>query len=192
MMENLFLVCIVPPVSIVEDIDVIRNSISDKHKVFESLKRPAHITLYNPVKISSLEKEKRFFSALDRAAYSNAFHQTIQNFNSFPQHTIYIDVEQNESLMKLQAQIKSELKPLKLLDEKNNFKFTPHLTIAFKDVKPHQFTAILDEYQNKNFKRTFEINHLSVYKHIDKRWQPFKEIQFKNPDAKPGVLNLFS
>ncbi|MDN3588164.1 2'-5' RNA ligase family protein [Pedobacter aquatilis] len=192
MMENLFLVCIVPPISIVEDIDVIRNEISEKYQLFQSLKRPAHITLYNPVKISSLEKEKQFFSTLENAAFSTPFSQVIKNFNSFPQHTIYIDVEQNESLVKLQSQIKRELKPLNLLDEKNNFKFTPHLTIAFKDVKPHQYAAIMDEYQNKNFKRTFDVNHFSVYKHIDKRWQPFKEIPFKNPNTKPGLLNLFS
>jgi len=111
-MENLFLVCIVPPISIIEDIDVIRNHISEKYQVFESLKRPAHITLYNPVKISSLEKEKQFFRALEDAAYSISFNQVIKNFNSFLQHTIYIDVEQNNDLMKLQAQLKSELKPL--------------------------------------------------------------------------------
>lgn len=191
-MENLFLVCLIPPISIIDDVDIIRNDISEKHRVFESLKRPAHITLYNPVKISSLEKEKRFFSALEDAAYSVSFTQVIKNFNSFPQHTIYIDVEQNSGLMNLQRQIKSTLTPLKLLDEKNNFKFTPHLTIAFKDVKPNQYASIMEEYGDKNFKRSFEVNQFSVYKHMNKRWQPFKEITFKNPDTKPGVLNLFS
>ena len=191
-MENLFLVCLVPPIYIVEDIDVIRNDISEKHQVYESLKRPAHITLYNPVKIYSLEKEKRFFRALEDSAYSVSFTQVIKNFNSFPQHAIYIDVEQNDHLMNLQRQIKSELNPLKLLEEKNNFKFTPHLIVAFKDVKPNHYASIMEEYRDKNFKRSFEVNHFSVYKHMNKRWQPFKEIQFKNPDTKPGILNLFS
>lgn len=51
-MENLFLVCLIPPISIVEDINEIRTYISDKFNVHESLKRPAHITLYPPVKLS--------------------------------------------------------------------------------------------------------------------------------------------
>lgn len=59
-MENLFLICLIPPTTIIEDVDVIRNDISEKYKVYESLKRPVHITLYNPVKIPSFELEKVF------------------------------------------------------------------------------------------------------------------------------------
>ncbi|MCZ4244850.1 2'-5' RNA ligase family protein [Pedobacter punctiformis] len=190
-MENLFLVCIIPPVSIVEDIDLIRNDISAKYNVHESLKRPAHITLYNPVKLSSALQEQKFFDALERACFMNTFEQVLKNFSAFAPHTIYIDVEKNDEIMKLQGQIKKELKPLALLPEKNNFKFTPHLTIAFKDVKPETFESIMNEYQEKQFKRTFTINNFSVYKYMDKRWRPYKEFQFKHIENKPKPLSLF-
>ena len=68
-MENLFLVCLIPPKDIVDDIDNLRNFISEKFKVFESLKRPVHLTLYDPVKITSLSQEESFFNALNNAAY---------------------------------------------------------------------------------------------------------------------------
>lgn len=190
-MENLFLVCLIPPISIVEDIDVIRGEISDKYKVYESLKRPAHITLYNPVKISSLEKEKSFFKALEEASFSEIFSQVLKGFNSFAPHTVFIDVERNQSIMHLQAQIKSALQPLALLPERDNFKFNPHLTVAFKDVKPATYSLIVDEYQTKNFKRVFFVDSFSVYKHLDKRWQPYKEFVLKNPQDKPKPLSLF-
>ena len=73
--------------------------------MYESLKRPAHITLYNPVKLTSLAQEECFFSALDRAAYSAPFNQVLKNFNAFPEHTFYLDVEQNESIMNLKSAI---------------------------------------------------------------------------------------
>ncbi|RZL44661.1 MAG: 2'-5' RNA ligase family protein [Pedobacter sp.] len=190
-MENLFLVCLIPPVSIVEDIEVIRNDISIKYNVLESLKRPVHITLYNPVKIDSLVTEKEFFKALENASYMESFSQILKNFNSFPQHTFYIDVEQNANLMKLQAQIKAELKPLKLIPSKDIIKFTPHLTIAFRDIKPMVYDSIMEEYKQKNFKRSFPVSGFSVYKHIDKSWRPFREFEFKNPDLKPKPLSLF-
>lgn len=190
-MENLFLVCLIPPVSIVEDIDVIRNEISDKYNVYESLKRPAHITLYNPVKISSLEKEKSFFKTLDSASFSESFSQVLKGFISFVPHTVFIDVERNAYIMQLQAQIKSALKPLALLNEKDNFKFNPHLTIAFKDVKPETYSSIMAEYKDKNFKREFLVDRFSVYKHLDKRWQPYKEFVFKSPKDKLKPLSLF-
>lgn len=117
-MENLFLVCLIPPISIVEDIDEIRNNISQKYSVFESLKRPAHITLYNPVKISSQNQEEKFLKALNDAAYLNPFEQVLKNFNSFEPHTVYIDVFQNESIMRLQSQIKTALKPLNIFRRK--------------------------------------------------------------------------
>jgi 2'-5' RNA ligase len=190
-MENLFLVCLVPPISIVEDIDEIRTYISEKFNVHESLKRPAHITLYPPVKLSSLETEKRFFKALEDASFNTPFTQVLRNFNSFLEHTFFLDVEQNEGIMNLQTQIKKELQPLKLLEKKDGTKFNPHLTLAFRDVKPPVFQQISAEFKDRKFKREFQVSSSSVYKHMDKRWQPFKEFIFKDPDTKPRPLSLF-
>ncbi|TCD21777.1 2'-5' RNA ligase family protein [Pedobacter psychrodurus] len=188
-MENLFLVCLVPPVSITEDIDEIRTYISEKFNVHESLKRPAHITLYPPVKLSAYEAEKSFFKALTDASFSQPFIQVLRNFNSFPEHTFYLDVEQNEGLMTLEKQISKALQPLKLLEKKE--KFNPHLTLAFRDVKPPIFKQIATEFKDRKFKREFSVSSFSVYKHMDKKWQPFKEFSFKNPDTKPKALSLF-
>ncbi|MDQ0638198.1 2'-5' RNA ligase [Pedobacter sp. W3I1] len=188
-MENLYLVCLVPPVSIAEDIDEIRTYISAKFNVHESLKRPAHITLYPPIKLSSLAAEKRFFKVLENAAFSVPFIQVLRNFNSFPEHTFYLDVEQNEGLMTLEKQITKALQPLKLLEKKE--KFNPHLTLAFRDVKPPIFKQIAAEFKDRKFKREFPVSSFSVYKHMDKRWQPFKEFSFKDPETKPKTLSLF-
>jgi len=190
-MENLFLVCLVPPVSVVEDVDEIRNYISDKFNVHESLKRPAHITLYPPVKLSSQEAERKFFNALEAASYLKAFSQVLKNFNAFPEHTFYIDVEQNEGIMNLEKQIRKELLPLKLLNKSSGNKFNPHLTLAYRDIKPPVFKEILIDFKDRKFKREFQVSSFSVYKHIDKRWQPYKEFAFKNTADKPKIPNLF-
>ncbi|GGE42449.1 2'-5' RNA ligase [Pedobacter psychrotolerans] len=191
-MENLFLVCLVPPVSIVEDIDAIRNYISEEFNVYESLKRPAHITLYNPVKITTLEMEERFFNTLAFATYQDSFMQVLSHFGSFPSHTFYLNVVQNPGIMNLQAQIKTALKPLKLLPQTDHFKYTPHLTLAFKDVKPPVFEEIIKTFKDRKFKREFLVSGFSVYKHVNKRWQPYKEFMFKNPKDNPKILDLFS
>lgn len=190
-MENLFLVCLIPPVSIVEDIDVIRTDLSERFNVLESLKRPAHITLYNPVKISSGAAELSFFKALESASFANPFIQVIKNYHSFAPHTIYINVDQNEGIMQLQSQIKKALRPLNLWPQKENSKFTPHLTIAFKDVKPNVYAEIIDDLKDKKFKREFLVGSFSVYKHIDKKWRPYKEYPFKNPQTQTKPLSLF-
>ena len=188
-MENLFLVCLVPPVSVTEDIDEIRTYISEKFNVHESLKRPAHITLYPPVKLSAYDAEKRFFNALADAAFSQPFTQVLRNFNSFLEHTFYLDVEQNEGLVSLEKQITKALQPLKLIAKKE--KFNPHLTLAFRDVKPPIFKQISAEFKDRKFKREFQVSSFYVYKHMDKRWQPFKEFSFKDPNTKPKALSLF-
>lgn len=187
-MENLFLVCLIPPVSIAEDINEIRTYISDKFNVHESLKRPAHITLYPPVKISSFDAEKSFFKALADASFHQSFTQILRNFNSFPEHTFYLDVEQNDGLMHLEKKITKALQPLKLIEKKE--KFNPHLTLAFRDLKPI-FKQICAEFKDRKFKREFVVSSFSVYKHVDKRWQPYREFSFKDPDIKPKALSLF-
>lgn len=190
-MENLFLVCLVPPVSIVEDIDEIRTYISEQFNVHESLKRPAHITLYPPVKLSSLEAENRFFKALRDASFNIPFTQVLKNFSSFPEHTFFLDVERNEGILNLEKQIRTALLPLKLQEKRDTNKFNPHLTLAFKDLKPPVFKQITEAFKDRKFKREFPVSSFSVYKHQDKRWQPFKEFSFKNPDTKPKALSLF-
>ncbi|MEH3114696.1 2'-5' RNA ligase family protein [Pedobacter terrae] len=187
-MENLFLVCLIPPASIAEDIDEIRAYISNKFNVHESLKRPAHITLYPPVKISGYNAEKNFFKALSDVTFHQPFTQVLRNFNSFPEHTFYLDVEQNEGIMLLEKQISTALQPFKLIEKKE--KFNPHLTLAFRDIRPI-FRQICLEFKDRKFKREFLVSSFSVYKHVDKRWKPFREFPFKNPDTKPKVLSLF-
>ncbi|WP_343522347.1 2'-5' RNA ligase family protein [Pedobacter sp.] len=188
-MENLFLVCLVPPVSIAEDIDEIRNYISAQFNVHESLKRPVHITLYPPVKLSSLEAENRFFNALEDAAFHAPFTQVLKNFSSFPEHTFFLDVEKNEGIMNLEKQLSKALQPLKLIAKKE--KFNPHLTLAFRDIKP-VFKQITAAFKDRKFKREFPVSSFSVYKHQDKRWQPFKEFTFKNPGTRATALSLFA
>jgi len=190
-MKNLFLVCLVPPLSIAEDIEEIRNYISHKFNVHESLKRPAHITLYPPVKLPSQEAEKRFFNALDAASFFSPFSQLLKNFGAFPEHTFFIGVERNEGIMALEKRIRKELLPLKLLDKKDSNKFNPHLTLAFRDLKPPVFKEILTDFKDRKFKRQFQVASFSVYKHIDKRWQPYKELAFKNVADKPKTPSLF-
>jgi len=190
-MEILYLVCLIPPVTVIDDVDEIRNEISQKFNVVESLKRPVHITLYNPVKISSLAEEEKFFSALQNAVYQNPFEQVLRNFGSFQTHTVFIDAEQNESIIKLQSKIKAELKALKIIPAKDVTKFTPHITIAFKDVKPGVHQVIMEAFKDKHFKRRFSVNSFWVYKHMDKKWKPFREFIFKNPDEAPKPLSLF-
>jgi len=190
-MESLFLVCLIPPADIVKDVDEIRKFISEKFNVHESLKRPAHITLYDPLKLTSLNQENIFFQTLQNLAYFDPFKQVLKNFGSFNEHTFYIDVEQNENIMQLKKAIDSALKPLKLLNTKNHLKFTPHLTLAFKDVRPEVFRAINIMFKDKRFKREFIVSGFSVYKHIDKRWQPYRFIPFQSPDERPRPLTLF-
>lgn len=189
-MENLFLVCLIPPADLVAEIDEIRKFISKEFNVHQSLKRPAHITLYELVKLNSKTQEEKFFKALEEAAYLNPFDQTLMNFGSFPEHTFYLNAMQNEGIMNLKLQIDKELKPLGLM-ESNRPKFTPHLTLAFRDVQPQVCRAIIAAFKDRKFKRSFTVNGFSVHKHDGKKWHPFKQILFKSPDEKPQPLSLF-
>ncbi|RZK89634.1 MAG: hypothetical protein EOO98_10095 [Pedobacter sp.] len=86
--------------------------------------------------------------------------------------------------------IDQKLKPMELL-ENNRLKFNPHVTLAFRDVKPEVCRQIIAAFKDRTFKRKFIVSGFSVYKHNGKRWQPFKEILFKMPAEKPKALTLF-
>ena len=48
---SLYLTAILPPKDLSEQIDDIRQELSDRYKIFAALKPPVHITLFRPVNI---------------------------------------------------------------------------------------------------------------------------------------------
>ncbi|RYD68897.1 MAG: 2'-5' RNA ligase family protein, partial [Sphingobacteriales bacterium] len=144
---SLYLTAILPPQELSEEIDEIRKELSEKYQVFAALKPPVHITLYRPLDIES-KQESHLIKLLKPVGHLHKpFTQELENFDSFNNKTLFVHCVKQPLLNSLQKDISAVMykNNIDVPDVKSNNRFHPHITIAYRDVKPETFIPLWDE-----------------------------------------------
>lgn len=178
---SLYLTAILPPAALAEEINDIRKEISEKYNVHAALKPPVHITLYRPVNMEPA-LEKHLIQLLKPVCHLHQpFKQDLENFDSFNNKTLFVNCVKQPLLNNLQKDISTVFNKNKIdpLEVKGNTRFHPHITIAYRDVKPEIFVSLWDEFKNRKLKRSFLVDHFSLLKHDGKKWQPLEDFPLK-------------
>lgn len=187
-MKNLYLIAILPPPQLSEQIDDIRKECAGKYNVKAALKPPVHITLFRPFFLEP-ERESWLIKLLLPATNQSCFEQKLENFDSFNMHVVFIRAIKNTYISSLQRNISAIINHNKIdpKEVKGNTLFRPHITIAYRDIPPEVFPAVWEEYKNRKFKRDFMVDAFSLLKHDGKRWNLLRSYYLKQSEA----LTLF-
>ncbi|MFN3996747.1 2'-5' RNA ligase family protein [Algoriphagus sp.] len=174
-----YFLALVPPADILEKAHNIKLLIRDEFGIKYALKSPPHITLkmpfsYNEAKEMILEKKlSDFLKGQDR------FLVKIQGVGTFGNRVIFLKIEKTPELELLQSSLKTFCKKeLNLIDELSDRNYHPHLTVAFKDLKPNQFAEVYDLVKENSFFAEFFVDDLVVLKRMDQKWTLDKRIAF--------------
>ncbi len=179
-MASIYLLAILPPEELSAQIDLIRQECSEKFKVYMALKPPVHITLFRTFNMDE-SLEKHVHKLLKPVIYSHhPFEQELENFDCFNVHAVYIRALKNPAIAAMQKQIshimnKSKIDPRE--SKTGNTLFTPHVTIAYRDIPPKIFPALWDEYKNRKFKRSFMVEKFTLLKHDYTKWNILEEFK---------------
>jgi 2'-5' RNA ligase len=179
-MESLYFIAIIPPADISHSIDEIRKQCSLDYKVYSALKPPVHITLAPPFKLPA-EMETKLMASLETARNFAPFDQELKDFDSFPQHTVYINVVKTTGIALLHKQIKSVLKPF-TKDAKGSSPVNPHVTIAYRDLHD-TYPQIIEAYKKRIFRAHFMVNKFSLLKHNGKQWNIIKDYESRPEES---------
>ncbi|MEM7713561.1 MAG: 2'-5' RNA ligase family protein [Cyanobacteria bacterium P01_A01_bin.68] len=176
----LYFIALLPPDSIQDFATGIKQYFADNYDSKHSFKSPPHITLQPPFEWDSsqiIELE----DCLEKFVIGrNSIPIILDGYNAFAPRVIYIDVVQSGDLMNLQFELMSDLETnLGIVDEVGKSRgFTPHMTVAFKDLKKSQFKAAWNEFDKKELHFEFTASKLTLLKHEDKKWNISKEFDF--------------
>ena len=186
---SLYLTAILPPPDLSEEIDDIRKELSEKYQVFAALKPPVHITLYRPLDVESKLESHLIKLLKPVSGLHKPFVQELENFDSFNNKTLFVHCIKQPLLNRLQQDIAAVIYKNKIdvPDVKSNNSFHPHITLAYRDVKPEVFIPLWDEFKNRKFKRRFTVDHFTLLKHDGKKWHPLEHF----PLNKSEELLLF-
>lgn len=167
-----YFIALVPEGPIQEDATALKGEMRDLFNIKYALKSPAHVTLKMPFNYNEL-KEERLISKLEKFFGSYApFDLKFNDFDRFGRRVIFIALKSSDALVNLQEALGNFCKfELKLAKELSDLTFHPHMTIAFKDIKPKNFDIYWAHFKNKRFKAHFPVKDIALLKRLDGRWE---------------------
>ena len=120
---------------------------------------------------------------------------TLNNFGSFPTHSIYINIGSKLPVQQLVRQIRNDTqKILKVNDDHRPYFMTdPHLTLAWR-IPADKYEKIWHEYRQKHFSGSFIADAMLLLKRRigEKKYQVLQRFEFQNlpVTTKQGALFL--
>lgn len=168
--KELYFIGILPPQDILAEIEKLKKICMIKFHSKHALRLPAHITLISPFhsnkqKILSLKTALKGLSKEDIIIKLNGF-------SYFKNNVIYVNIDNNNELLRLKKHIDDKiLREHKIKTADINF--IPHITIASKDLTEENFILSLEYFKNIEYKRTFKVENIVVFKLGGSGWINF-------------------
>lgn len=169
--QDLYFIAILPNEEIKTDITAFKNHMAEKYFSRHALKSPPHITLIPPFKWDRTNEGKLTELLDEFSASQQQFSLQLENFDAFKPRVIFVDIVNNPDLESIHDKINANFQSvLGLENVKRGKKFSPHMTIAFKDLKRKMFYKAWDEFKEKKYTAEFEVNRITLLHHNGKKW----------------------
>lgn len=182
-MSTLYLIALLPPAKLSDEIHAIRVDCSQKFGVYKALRPPVHITLYPPFRAEEAMEEQLIGLLKQGTAGLPSFLQMLENYGTFKREVIYIKALKSPALIHLHETIVSVIRKNQLdkqIHNKEREVYKPHITIAYRDVSKELFPKIWKEYKDRKFERSFKAEHFTLLKHDGALWNSIAEFGLGN------------
>lgn len=184
--SRLLLLALLPPQDFQDRVTGIKQHFADNYNSRAALKSPPHITLQPPFewpadKLPALQECLSIF-AQTRVPVP----VILSGFAAFLPRVIYINVLKTPALLTLQAELMAHLETqLSIADPQSKERpYSPHMTVAFKDLSKQNFKAAWPEFKDRPLQYNFTAGELTLLIHNGSRWNICAEFPF--PPASPA------
>lgn len=178
----LFFIALLPPEDIAEEATAFKEQAARRFHSRRALNSPPHITLQPPFRWPE-ERIGEIESLLaDFAKTATPFQQELRDFDCFKPRVVFVNVVLNDALQDLAARLAAAMTPLIGEDQIEKRPYHPHMTVAFKDLKPRYFYPAWEYFSRQKYARSFRADALCLLKFQAPRWMVVKSFAFKNPD----------
>jgi 2'-5' RNA ligase len=188
-----YLLLIEPRKDLSDAITQIKKAFYDQYKAPEALKGKPHLTLVNYTQYTSFES--RIVQKLHTLSMQfSPISIDLQDYGSFPSHTIFINVVSRSVIQNLVKNIRTHLQGLMKLDKDNkpHFIMEPHITIA-RRLKPWQYEQGWLAYSHQHFSGRFIASSMILLKRAtpDQKYELVKRFEFQGLQVGASQAMLF-
>ena len=179
MKQELYFVAVVPGEPVESEVHRFKADLNERFGTKAAMKAAVHITLFAPFRFD-LKNEQPLFSALDNSVNEvSPFPVVLRDFDCFAPRVIFVGVEENFSLNRLQRKVKNEFLRIPGIVARPEFtEFHPHMTIGNRDWPEGAFEKAWKEYREKKYSATFMAEKISLLKLADGKWDCIREAKF--------------
>lgn len=178
----LFFIALIPPEPFRQKAWEMKEHFRDEYESKASLNSPPHITLHPPFKLKQGEEEKELEQALGQVASDfEPFEARLKDFGAFPPRVLFIDVEKEHAMEKLQKAIMKQVVELAAEEKKRpDHSFHPHMTLAFRDLSKANFHRAWKEYQGRELRYSWQVRQFTLLKHNGKNWEEHRQFSLQD------------
>jgi 2'-5' RNA ligase len=170
--HSMYYLALVCPPELDQQIRQYKQWMKERFGCTNALKSPAHITLIAPFWLEEGREEKLQHLLTSFMSGEEALQICLNGFSHFGKQVLFINVEENAALEKLQHEVQDYFfKALPGIIKKEGRPFHPHITIATRDMKPGAFLEAWDYFSRNNYKAVFIAGCISLLKLEDGKWK---------------------
>ncbi|RZM77461.1 2'-5' RNA ligase family protein [Leptolyngbya iicbica LK] len=177
--QSRYFLALMPPPDIQAAATALKHYFRENYRSQAALKSPPHITLQAPFTWPDEERDRLFatLAAFRPSALPIPVH--LSGFGAFPPRVIFLAVQPTPALMQLQAELSQYLAAtLDLVDRRSRDRpFRPHLTVAFRDLKPAAFRHAWPEFEQRSADYRFTSSAITLLRHTGKTWITLRDIE---------------
>lgn len=171
--DLLFLGLLLPP-EVSSEITAYKQECADDFHSRRAFNSPPHITVFPPFKWKKSDRPLLETHLAQFAQTQGPIPITLDGFNCFRPRVIYVDVVASAELCHFQHQLTHTLgQHFQIQDQRYGDRpFTPHVTIAFKDLTKTNFLRAWERFRDRPYGRRFTLGHFCLLRYRGQRWEP--------------------
>lgn len=180
-----FFVALLPPEAVQMKANEIKGIMRDQYASKAAFRSPPHVTLLAPFEWPIAELPRLAQALKEFAAAQSSVPMTLDGFAAFAPHVIYINVVQSDHIMAIQPKLLAHLHTQVGLESKQDLRraFVPHMTVAFRDLKPNMFRKAWSVFQHQEIHFDFTVGQLTLLIHNGKMWTVKEHYDFAHSQA---------
>jgi len=170
--RTLWFVAILPPADIAEKVRSVQQEIAERFGPRRALRLPPHITVEPPFRLDDAEEPTLRRVLGEFLGQQRSFDLALRNFGSFRDDVIFLEIAPNLALLELQGALSKFMRGDAAIIQEPPFHegYTPHMTVANRDVTPPIHHRIWDEFNTRKFYAEFRVERLTLMRHDGTQW----------------------
>jgi 2'-5' RNA ligase len=171
-MNALYLVALLPPEPIFSQTWALKQEVHRLTGSRNAVRLPPHITLVPPLRQPDEFEAACTTMLAEFANTQRPFAVSLDGFAWFGNRTLFVRVSGAEAVQAFHAALMDWCRVRLPEVRPENRPFTPHLTLATRDLPPTQVPELRAQFATRSFAAGFVVRNITLFRHDGQQWQP--------------------